>query len=126
MEVFASLSVTSSQMSAAEIGASISVQCDRCWATGDVREKTIIKEKKNGWRIVCHSESVDDIQQPINELFRRIHGSEDKIATLTSCCEILVRCAVYSNEVPSLYFDDDTLQKLSGIRASLDVDLYLT
>lgn len=126
MEVFASLSVTSSQMSTTKIGASIGAQCDRCWAAGDVREKTIIKEKKNGWRIVCHSESVDDIQQPINDLFRRIHGAEDKIAALTSCCEVLIRCAVYSKDVPSLYLDASTLQKLAGITASFDIDLYLS
>ncbi len=126
MEVFASLSVTSSQMSAAEIGAAIGAQCDRCWAAGDVREKTTIKEKKNGWRIVCHSSSIDDIQQPINDLFRRIHGGEDKISALTSCCEILIRCAVYSNDVPSLYLDAGTLQKLVGITASFDIDLYLS
>lgn len=124
MEVFVSLSVTSSQMSSAEIGASIGEQCDRCWAAGDVREKTIIKEKKNGWSIVCHSESVDDIQLPINDLFSRIHGDEGKIAALTSCCEILVRCAVYSNDVPPLYLDNNTLHKLAGIKASFDIDLY--
>jgi len=126
MEVFASLSVTSYQMSADEIGANISVQCDKHWTVGDVREKTTIKEKKNGWEIICHSPLVDDILLPINDLLSRVSGSEEKVRAITNYCNVLVRCAVYSKDVPSLYLDNGTLQKLVDIKASFDIDLYLT
>lgn len=125
MEVFVSLSITSNQMTADEIGAQLEMQCDKCWKVGDFRGKTKIKEKANGWKIEHHAESVDDVQPTLESLLNRVSGKENRLVELARSCEVLVRCAVYSKGAPPLFFDNHILEIITRIKAALDIDLYL-
>jgi len=119
------LRILSKQYTPDQLESLIGVKSDRSWLAGELRKNTTIKEKMNGWLIESRLDKCEEIEKHINELFDRVAGHEVEIKKLSSDNKIELLCAVYSAEVPSLYFDKDIVSKISALGANFDIDLYL-
>lgn len=126
MQVFVKLQVTSNKMDAIGIEASLKIKPDTIWSVGDVRKNTIIQEKNNGWAIECRVDDCESVEEPLSLILDRLAQNISAFNVLSDDCEILLRCAVYSEEVPSFYITNECLKRISLMNADLDFDLYLT
>ena len=125
MESFVRLKLMSSELTSRELDIYVGLQCDYSWGKGDLRKNTIIKEKNNGWVIESNLDHSDDINDHLNNILERVAGLANKISSLSQRVKILVSCAIYADDVPSLYFDKDTVKKIAALGADFDIDLYL-
>ncbi len=125
MEVFAQLKITSNELTPTEIESQLGIPCDRSWLKGDSRPNTIIKEKNNGWVIESMLDRSEEIPKHIINILDRVQEITSRIVSLSPRAAVLLSCAVYSDETPALYFDNDVVKKISSIGADFDIDLYI-
>ncbi len=125
MEVFAQLKITSNELTPKEIESQLGIPCDRSWLKGDLRLNTLIKEKSNGWVIESKLDRSEEIQEHISNILDRLQEITSRIVSLSPRATVLLSCAIYSDETPSLYFDKNMVKKISSIEADFDIDLYI-
>ena len=124
MNSFVKLKIISDELTKSDITSLIGLEGDYAWSKGEYRKNTKIKEKRHGWAIESQINKGLDINSHLRALLDRTLGYEDKIEQLLPKAEILVSCAVYFEETPSLYFDADLIKRMSLIGADFDIDLY--
>lgn len=124
-ETFVSLTIVSSIHHPEDINSLVGVHCDRSWKIGDLRAKTTIIEKDNGWILNSGLEEEDSLDEHIKALLEKIAHLSSKIQALSSDSYIEISCAIYASEPPPLHFEKDTIRQFNQIGASLDIDLYI-
>ncbi|MBI5559211.1 MAG: DUF4279 domain-containing protein [Deltaproteobacteria bacterium] len=124
-ETFVSLTIVSSMHRPEDINSLVGVHCDRSWKIGDLRAKTTIKEKDNGWILNSGLKVKDSLSEHMKALLEKIAPISSKIQTLSSDNYVEISCAIYAKEPPSLHFEKDTIHRINQLGASLDIDLYI-
>ena len=125
MEIFVQLKMLSSELTHEEVAHYVGLSCDVYWKKGDLRKGTQIKEKFNGCSIKSRLEKDEELIQHIEDIFGRLEGVSDRFKSMSKKIDVLLSCAIYSNEVPALYFDKSIIEKISNFGASFDIDLYV-
>jgi len=98
---------------------------DRVWKKGDIRPNTKIIEKADGC-IISSGEGRDaSLEHHLNSLLLVLQNDISSIKELSKNNTVEVSCAIYSSEIPSLYFDQLTISRIAEFGASLDIDFYL-
>lgn len=122
---FVSLKFLSDTYTADEITDFIGVSCNESWKRGDIRKNRKVEEKTNGCIIASRLGKDADLRLQIQDILDRVAGHEIEIERLSAKCEILFSCAVYANEVPPLYFDQEIIKSIARLGAAFDIDLYI-
>ncbi len=125
MKCFVRLKITSKILSPEEINTSLNIQCDKSWKVGDKRGKSNIIERNNGWILNSGMDEKLDLELHISALLDRLSNSKEKIKSITKHCTVDFSCALYSKELPALYFDKRIINSISELNANFDIDLYL-
>lgn len=118
------MKVLSEKLSVEEITNRIGIECDHSWKIGDQRPKTIIKERNNGWIVQSGLEKEASLEEHVQDLLGRLDSVGDRIKEVSHHEEVEFSCVVYSEEIPTLFFEKATMAKISALGASLDIDLY--
>ncbi len=125
METYVRLKILSDDLNAKQLSDRIGIDGDRVWNTGDIRPKTQIKEKRNGWLLNSGLHKSESIEEQINALLVRVREVRNIIKELANTNTIEVSCAIYASENPPLYLDKNIIIGMESLGASLDVDLYI-
>jgi hypothetical protein len=97
----------------------------RVWNKGDLRPKTQLLEKDNGWELKSPLPVESPLVDHVNGLLSIIEPAKRKFREITESHYSLLSCAVYfGEERPEIYFDKNLLKKLSDLNLGLDIDLY--
>lgn len=123
--VYVSLKIHSEELMPDKISEMLGLTCHRSWEKGSARLNTLIKEKRHGWVIESQLDTREPIDVHLRELFRVVGKKTSKIRELGTLADVELACAVYSEEVPALYFDREIIDSISALGASFDVDLYV-
>jgi len=124
-ETIVRLKITSEVHEPDTISEILGLSCDRGWKIGDMRSKTTIREKINGWILGSGLEKTVPLDEQIEALLKRLEPLRENIASLLPDINIEVSCVIYSESTPALNFDRGTVASISALGASLDIDLYL-
>ena len=123
MKIFIRVSVYSTQMTLDQLVQNVDCQPTRVWSVGTLRGKTQIVEKNNG--LMIESEYCDDLDAILNQFLKTLKINEDRLDSVLDKVGILLRCIVYSESTPPIYFSSDTISCISRLNADFDIDLYL-
>lgn len=128
MKVYVRLDVLSEKYSPGELVKKIGIAGDNLWRKGDIRGKSKIVEKENGWSINSRVALNDDLIDHLMNLQSQVCGCEKKIYEISNLADCLVQvsCAIYYKEEPPLGIEKSQIDWLSKIGACLDIDLYRT
>ena len=123
MEVFVQLRIISDILNSDDIAFKVNMQCDSSWKVGDFRANTTMRRTNNGWVIESLVSRSEEIQCHVKSILDRLSPSSRLISSISSEAEVLISCAIYADEVPSLYFSKDIVQQMSQLGADFDIDL---
>jgi hypothetical protein len=124
-EAYARLTITSEEYYPEQICEMIGMSCDRGWKTGDLRPKTILVEKSNGWMIQSRGAMIEPIENHVDELLQRLKRATEKIRQLSTSCTVTFTCVIYSEDAnPTLYLTVPILVAINEMGAALDIDVY--
>jgi hypothetical protein len=118
-----SLRLTGDSKLPAQLFAELGVHPDKTWRKGDPRGGTTLVEQENGCEFRAHPSGAS-LEEQADSLLRRLGPIAEKIHEL-QCEHVQLTCIVYAAQVPAIHFSRSTLEKLSHLGASLDVDLYI-
>lgn len=124
-ETIVRLKVISTELVPELVSAAIGISCDRCWRIGDLRPKTIIKEKQNGWILDSGLPRTATLDEHINALLSILEPRADSVRQLSVASTVELSCVVYSDHNPGLSFDASVIAKIARLGAGLDIDLYI-
>jgi len=101
------------------------VTADDTWKIGDFRGKTRIVEQDSGAIFEAKGEvdSCKDYMLEIRDRVKEIHSDLVR-AVLNNEIDIQLSCVVYSKSAPELNFDAEDVRWMSGLGASLDIQVY--
>lgn len=119
------LKIVSQDLTAEEITVFTGLKPDRTWKIGDLRPKTIIKEKQNGWLIQSLLSKEESLESHVENLLNRLRPFASKLLELSTKVEIQFSCVAYDVSPPALFFKKDIIAQISALGASLDIDLYI-
>ena len=125
MKVFIRFSVYSTQMTLDQLVQNVDCQPTRVWSAGTLRGKTQIVEKNNGFMIESEYCDCDDLDAILNQFLKTLKINEDRLDSVLDKVGVLLRCIVYSESTPPIYFSSDTISCISGLNADFDIDLYV-
>jgi hypothetical protein len=120
-----SLRLTSGLMSPEQMSEELGIVADRIWRKGERRGATNIVEKENGCEFRAATATGESLEEQADILLRRLNPIADKVRAMR-CDDVQLTCAMYASEVPALHFSAATIQALSRLGASIDVDLYVS
>jgi hypothetical protein len=99
----------------------------RTWRKGEVKAKTILKHKDNGWELKSSLPLESPLTEHINSLLATIEPMRQELKGFTSKHFSLLACAVYfDEETPELHLGNELISQLAMLNLSLDIDLYCT
>jgi len=102
----------------------LQIQPDKIWRRGDPRAGCLV-QVENGWQIEGESEGASFDELTV-ELLSRAEIETGRFREVSSECTVELSCVAYCESPPELNFQKSTIQALSRIGASLDIDVYLT
>jgi hypothetical protein len=124
-ETYVCLKIFSEKMTSDEITAAVGVHCDRSWKIGDIRGKTIIKEKNHGWVVESGLSKEATLEEHIEALMRRLEPFINKIQQLSGQNDVCFSCVIYSEYNPPLFFEKAVIKWISALGACMDLDTYV-
>lgn len=110
-----------------EITTITGIQPTRIWHKGDIRPKTIIREKENGWELQSKLPKEKPLIEHVEHLLSSIEQSHELFKTITARYYTELSCVVYFDEsesLPEIHFDSNLIKKLAELNVSIDIDLY--
>lgn len=123
MKIFVILQITSEKLEARDF--LLKLRPDRVWKIGDFKERTKLVEKNNGWSISERYDDAVSVSESVADFLKRVEGHCELFKSLPRTCNVMLRCAVYSEDSPALFFNESLVAKMAGINASFDIDLYI-
>jgi hypothetical protein len=103
----------------------IGINPSKSWHKGDIRPKTCIKEKNNGWELQSCLAHEAPLVEHIDYLLSVIKPVHKQFQNLTQKYYAQLSCIVYfDEELPELSFDKYLLKQLTDLNLSLDIDIY--
>jgi hypothetical protein len=123
-KMYVSLRLTSNSKSPEQFFSELGVVAEKSWRKGDIRKKTRIVEKENGYEFVAVYARDATFDEMVSGLLARLEPISGKIRTL-ACDHVQLTCAVYSKEAPAIQFSPLVIEDLSRMGASIDIDLYI-
>ena len=124
-EVIVRLKITSDIHTPEFISEVLGIPYDRCWRIGDLRLKTTIRERVNGWILNSGLEKTVVLEEQIRALLDRLEPVKKKIRSALAEDAVELSCAIYAEFAPALNFESQVITDISSLGASLDIDLYL-
>lgn len=125
IETIVRLKITSAEHDPTFISNIIGIPYDRCWRIGDLRPKTTIHEKANGWILGSGLSKTTSLEEHLKTLLLRVMPSQDRLLNLLADDQIEISCVIYADSPPALNFEKKIISDISALGASLDIDLYL-
>jgi hypothetical protein len=98
---------------------------DRIWSKGDTRPNTKIIEKKAGCILNSGLEKDASLDLHLEALLLRTKPIVDIIKKLSERHTVEVLCAIYADNMPSLYFEKNIIEGIATLGANFDIDLYI-
>lgn len=125
-EYYAKLGIFSSILKPDEIDNILNIDCDKSYLKNELRGKTLIREKENGWIIYSRISRDLPINNHIEDILERISLVIDKINDIANKpdTEVELGCIIHSTEEPPVYFTKEQISIIGKIGASIDIDLY--
>jgi hypothetical protein len=120
------LKVVSNKLTAEDIAKAIDIEPDLTWKIGDLRPKTTIKEKTNGWMVQSNLPKEASLELHIENLLGRLQPVAPKLFQLSIEAEVQLSCVAYDASPPALFFEKEVIAQISALGATLDIDLYIT
>ncbi len=126
MENYVHLAVLSDSLDPEEISSQLGLSCDEAWVVGDKRVNTLLLEKENGWVLKSRVEKNADLEDHIESVMELIKDSEHKFKAIscTKGCIVQLSYISYCESTPALNFENEVIDWLSSLGASLDIDIY--
>ncbi|MEW6620618.1 MAG: DUF4279 domain-containing protein [bacterium] len=112
-----------------EITTTTNIQPTRIWHRGDLRPKTVIKEKENGWELQSKLPKEKPLREHVEHLLSSIEPSLELFKTITARYYTELSCAGYFSEsepFPEIHFDSDLVKRLAELNVNIDIDIYIT
>jgi hypothetical protein len=124
----AKLGVYSEKLSAGEINDILDITYDKYWIKGMPCSKRsdVMKFEQHAWFIVSDIPNDVPLDRQIINILERIEPSIDKFAQLYDECEIYFNCTIEGDENPELHLSSELIQLMSNIKASFDVDIFIS
>jgi Domain of unknown function (DUF4279) len=123
--VYVSLRIIDESCLPEEITKEIGILPSVSWHKGDIRSKTQLQEKDNGWELKSTLPEESSLAEHVNYLLELIEPAQSHLEEATRKYDSLLACAIYfDEETPEIHFDRDVIQRLSALNLSLDIDLY--
>src|ERR1700728_4005641 len=116
---YARLKVLSETLSPEEITKCVGIESDRSWQIGDLRPKTIIREKNNGWIIQSTLGPETPLEVQIDDVLGRVECAASRIQEISSQATVEFSCVAYCEQSPALFFDKAIISRLNALGASL-------
>ena len=105
----------------------INLQPTTVWKMGDCIGQSILKRKENAWILSTNKQECIDLEIQLDFLLKTITPNIQRIISACEKYNLTAEffSAAYIEEImPSLYVSKEIIKKISGLNASLDVDLY--
>lgn len=130
MDVFVRLKIVSEKLTSDDIELAVGCQGTRKWDKGDIRPKTKILEKNNGWQFEKEYQAQEEIEiqkYVIDFLLGFSTEIKENIASVEDQTEALISCIIYtgSDKIPSLYINKEIMKEIVFLGADFDIDLYI-
>ncbi len=125
MDSFVRLKITLGSDSTLDIQELNKLLPDRVWSKGDTRPNTKIIEKSAGCILSSGLEKEAPLDQHLAALLLRTRSIAATIKRLSERNTVEVLCAIYTENVPSLYFESNIVEGITSLGANFDIDLYL-
>lgn len=134
-EIRVCLRVMEFECSPHEITRIIGITPCRTWLKGDAIDKTgraTIKHKQNGWEICSRAVSdnanyYSELQPCVSKILDIVRPCRDNFKSLPTGVFIQLSCFIYaySEKAPAINIDSVSVNELSHINASIDIDYYI-
>jgi len=110
-----------------EITKILGVQPDKIWRRGEALTYTNKgTHKDNGWEITSSSSDALYVENHIADMLHLVLPVREQFKSLPAGSSVMLICGISmypDGEVPSIFFDAETLRVLGEINADLDIDL---
>ena len=125
-EFYAKLGIFSDTLKPDEKISILGINCEKGYLKGDLRGRTIIREKQNGWIIYSQVPRDAPLTDHIQDLLERVSPIIEKISGIAKQpdTEVELGCVIHASEEPPLFFTKSQVATLCQMGASIDVDLY--
>ena len=126
-EVFSELGIFSQTLTPDQVNSILGIKCDKSYLIGDLREHTIIREKKNGWIVRSRLPRSFALEEHVADVLTRVSPAIDKIRHMAEQADVAVQfgCVIYTRQRPALNFSKEVVATICSLGASIDIDLYL-
>jgi hypothetical protein len=123
-EAYVRVKVVSSVVRGSEIQAQLGVDCDQVWNAGDQTKAGRSTYKHSGVIITSGCDVLTALEIQLQEVLNKVEKLP--IENLPDSCRVEVSIVYYGSRSPALYFELETLERITRLRAALDIDLYIS
>ncbi|UVK51853.1 DUF4279 domain-containing protein [Mesorhizobium sp. AR02] len=121
------LSITSNDLSAAEISRLLAMEPDDAVSKGSLRNPPRVTPRRHGWYLECRFEGEVDLDFAVASVLKRIEGLASTISSLSQqgAVEVSVKLAIAeSNEVLPMFFESGTIKTIGDLGATFDIEYF--
>ena len=108
------------------ISAAVGVAPSETWRRGSPRRVGGRPHDESGWRLVSNCEASHDLEMHAVALLDRLPTSLNLTRLTSAWVAQLTFVVEVKEEVPSMAFSAETLRRIAGLGADLDIDMYVT
>jgi hypothetical protein len=109
-----------------EISSLVGMSGDRSWRAGDLRDRTTIREKDNGWVVESGLPASAPLESHVDHLLQRLDPFVSVIKMLSERLDVILSCVVYAKHPnPGFHLDSARVEQIARLGAALDVDVYV-
>jgi len=124
-KIHVSLSIVDEALDPEEVTSSTGIVPSTIWRKGDIRPKTTIAEKENGWELRSTLSPSALLGEHLRHLLSAIHPGVEQLQEFTRQYYSVLSCAIYFDESsPEIHFEPSVIQQLAMLNLRLDIDVY--
>jgi len=116
--------VCSESAAAAQIERAIGLRADRRWEKGDLRDKTIIREKDSGWMLVDEYPLSMGLENAARSTLRRVESVSENLRNLGGGFKKELSVIIYCPQPPEITLSSVFIKALGACDLDFDIDLF--
>jgi hypothetical protein len=110
--------------SPSEISSVLGIEPDKSWNAGDLIVPIRRPRKTNGWMVDVRSHETEELEPLIVQVLDRLPPSLEGLSRVAGTWTAKIYAAIYFTERPTLTLGADTVRRIAGLGAILDIDLF--
>ena len=97
----------------------------RAWLAGDLRPKTIIREKSNGWSLKIEVPPEAPMELHVEAMLKKLRSAKISMQGIAAAVDVYVNFTIYGSARTGFLVDKEFSGMISALNANIDFEFYL-